>query len=380
MSATGKTPASVLFVTTTSDVGGAEFLLRDLVLRLDPARFAPRVLSLAPLGRVGRDLADRGVPTSSLDLAPEARIREFPRALGALRTIFRREQVDLVHAQLYRANVLACLAARLVRPRPGVVVSQHSLYAMTGPKAEWMARRVVPLADRIIAVSPEVERYVEDDMGAAPDAIHLIENGIDEDKFAPGEGAPLRDECAWPADAFVVGSVGRLSQEKGIDLLLRAAARLCSSFPRLRFAIVGDGPLRGRLEAQSRELGLGERVRFLGARMDVPDLYRAMDLFVLPSRKEAAPLALLEAMGTGLPIVATDVGAVARVVGADAGRVVEPDSEPALESALRELLDDASLRSRLAEAARRRLLACYSITECVRRHETLYEQVLETRG
>ena len=378
MSARLEAAARILFVTTTSDFGGAELLLKEIVLRLDRTRFAPSVLSLTPLGRVGREIEAAGVPSRSLGLSEGAKLTELPGASRAIASMIREQRIQLVHAQLYRANVLSCLASRLVRPRPRVVFSQHSLYAMTGKKAEWMARRTAPLADRIVAVSPEVEAYVKVAMGARADRIAMIPNGVDGQRFRPGRDEALRLALGFTDAEFVVGCVGRLSPEKGVDRLLEAVAALAPTLPNLRVMVVGDGPMRAALEAQVAAASLERSVSFLGARRDVADLYRAMDLFALPSRREASPLALLEAMASERPIVATRVGGVEGVAG-ETAVVVSPDSSEALADAILRLATDSPGRERLAASARERFEAEFSIERTVSRHESLYAELLDPR-
>lgn len=366
---------NVAFITTSSDFGGAELLLKELATRLDPARFKAHVLSLTDLGRVGLEIRDAGVPTESLSLATEVRFSELPGAARTIAAYLRRNAIDLVHAQLYRANVLSCVAARLVRPRPRVVFSQHSLYAMTGAKAEWMARRTAPLADRIVAVSPEVAAYALSDMNARDRQVVTIPNGVDGERFRPGREEALRETFGFAPSDMVLGCVGRLSKEKGVDVLLRAMSELQRDQPGLRLLIVGDGPLRESLERLADELGLADRVVFAGARSDMPALYRTMDVFVLPSRREASPLALLEAMASGRAIVASRVGGVAGVAG-EAAEIVPQDSVEALTRALRSLTTSAESLARFGDRARKRFEAVGSIETTVARHESLYAELL----
>ena len=358
-------------------MGGVEVFLQQLVSRLDRRRFEPSVLSLCPIGRVGERIRELGVPIDSLDQRQEAGPRELVAAVRQLRSRLRRQPVDLVHSQLYRANVVTSVAARLVRPRPVVVTAQHSLYAMTGKSAERVARWLRPLSDVIVAVSPVVRDYLMTSDGVPAEKIRVINNGVDVERFRPGSESALRERLSAGPDTLLVGVVGRLSEEKGIDLLLDAMAQLRSRAPRLRLAIVGDGPERAALELRVERLGLGDQVVFLGMRQDIDRLLRAFDVFAMPSRKEALPIALLEAMASGCCIVASRVGGIPLVLedGVE-GRLCEADSVSSLRASLEPVLEDPELRSRLARAARERVESELTLDQTARQHERLYSELL----
>jgi glycosyltransferase involved in cell wall biosynthesis len=209
--------------------------------------------------------------------------------------------------------------------------------------------------------------------------IDVVYNGVDTAVFAQCEKREeVRSELHIPPDSTVVGIVGRLSEEKGgVDVLIRAIARLRKINPNLRLLVVGDGPLRGNLEALADESAPGGAIMFTGTRNDVAHLLSAMDLFVLPSLNEALPIVVLEAMAAGLPVIATNVGGVPEIVEHEkTGLLVAPGSEDALYSALNRLTYDAYLRERLAQAGRRRVTSDFTIERMVERIEGLYGKLL----
>lgn len=372
------TVSRVLYVTTTSDTGGAEQLLASLIDGLDRSRFLPVLLSLCPLGRIGRRVRDSGVPTISLGLSQEASALEMPRAARALARVMREEEIALVHSQLYRANFLSPLASRLVNPRPVTVLAQHSLYSMTGRYAETLTGLASRLADRVVAVSEGVAAYVRERLGVRPDRVVVIPNGVDPERFRPGEGGGTRHALGVAADALLVGVVGRLSREKGVDLLLDAAPEICREVPRVRFAVVGDGCDREWLTSRAASLGLASRFLFLGARSDVAEIYRALDVFVLPSRREAAPMALLEAMASGCPVVAVDAGSVSGIVG-EAGVVVPPESPDAIATGVIGLAHDAARAASMGSRARKRAIGANSLGRSIELYSDLYASLLDGR-
>ena len=173
--------------------------------------------------------------------------------------------------------------------------------------------------------------------------------------------------------------VANLRPEKGQDTLLAAAPRILARYPDASFTFVGEGPRREALETLTRALGITERVRFLGESRDVAPILAEHDLFVLPSRSEAFPNALIEAMATALPVVATDVGGIPEVVRPGInGRLVQPDDAGALADAVLALMDDPAAAAALGRAARADVVRHYTIDRMVERFEQLYLAEIET--
>ena len=369
-------PTRILYTTTTSDVGGAEVFLEDLVGRLNRDRFSPSVLSLCPVGRVGDRIRATGVRVDTLDLATDVTPLGLGRAVRLLAGYLKRHPADLIHSQLYRANVVSSIAARFVRPRPAVVNAQHSLYAMTGRNAERVAKLLRPLADTIVAVSPVVRDYLIETDGVPSEQIQVINNGVDTSRFFAGEELELRRELGLTPEELLILAVGRLSEEKGIGFLLEALAQLVPRFSGIRLAVVGDGPEREALEERTGSLALGEHVSFLGMRSDIPALLRAADVFALPSLKEALPIALLEAMASHCCVVASRVGGVPFALedGRD-GLLVDPGDPAQLVASLSEVLEDDLRRKALGEAGRARVELDFTLEGTARRHEALYDEL-----
>ena len=198
----------------------------------------------------------------------------------------------------------------------------------------------------------------------------MIYNGIDTERFHPLEPAAPATASLGP-----IVTVGRLVAQKNHELFLRAAQQLASEIPGLRFVIVGDGPLRAALAAQAVRLGIADQVVFAGERADVSELLRGASLFWLTSRWEGLPNVVLEALASGVPVVATDVGGTRELVrsGVD-GFVVANEDHDGFVRHSRELLNDAALRQRFREAARARAEE-FSVGQMVGAFARLYEEV-----
>jgi glycosyltransferase involved in cell wall biosynthesis len=202
----------------------------------------------------------------------------------------------------------------------------------------------------------------------------VIANGV---RPAPADGAAVREELGLgPHDRLLV-AIGNLYPVKGHRYLVDAMARLADRHPTLHVAIAGRGELAPALAASAAQHGIGGRVHLLGLRADVAAVLAAADVFVLPSLSEGLPLALLEAMFAGRPIVASDVGEVrAALAGGDAGVLVRAGDAGGLAAALDDLLTDAARARHLAARARTRAAAEYDVSHMVRRYGSIYEQLL----
>ncbi|MFC8075849.1 glycosyltransferase [Streptomyces sp. NPDC057307] len=300
----------VLHVITGLGIGGAEQQLR-LLLRQLPTDSA--VVTLTNPGAVARGITADGFPVTDLGIRGNRDLGALPR----LTRLIRDGRYDLVHTHLYRACVYGRLAARLAGVRT-VVATEHSLGAhqIEGRPLTAGARALYLGSERLgtatVAVSTTVAHRLRR-WGVRRDRIHVVPNGIDVPRFAYDETArqKARAELGLPADAFVVGGVGRLSTGKRFDTLVRAVAAL----PAARLLLVGEGPERDRLRSLATESGAADRVLLHGAcedpppnpgtdnGPDLPSLLAAMDLFVSTSEEEAFGLAVVEGLAAGLPVL-----------------------------------------------------------------------------
>ncbi|MBL8749050.1 MAG: glycosyltransferase [Planctomycetes bacterium] len=234
-------------------------------------------------------------------------------------------------------------------------------------RRSWL-RRFVLRGVPLIVPSAVLQRIATTEWGLASANVHHLPNGVDLARFRP-EAPPLL--------GTLLGSVGGLRAEKDHANLLRAVARL---EPSVRVALVGGGPLADELRRLAAELGLGERVEFAGPVADPASLYARFTTFVLSSRTEQMPIAMLEAMACGLPVVATDVGDVRAILPIEANECIVPPADPAaLASALQRVLADASLRRRLGAANRARVEQQYEAAACFERFLRVYESSAAAR-
>lgn len=296
------------------------------------------------------------------------------RLVARLVSFFREHAVDVVHTHSLDPMFYGGIAARIARV-PLLIHTQHNTHLRTASPRERLKFRLAQwLFDNVVAVSAETGRVLAE-FGVLADRRAIILNGIDLACFRPQER--LLDG-ARPDDALVIGTVARLASEKGLDRLIKAFGKLYISHRSARLVIAGDGPLRAALEEQVCHAGLSESVYFLGYRSDVEAVLSEFDLFVLPSLTEGIPLALLEAMAAGVPVLATAVGGVPEVVeDGRSGRLVPPDDVEALHQALEHLAGDPTARAHFARAARARVEHLFDLEAMARAYRVLYRPVEE---
>ncbi|MFF0747584.1 glycosyltransferase [Streptomyces sp. NPDC004267] len=333
----------VLHVITGLGIGGAEQQLR-LLLRHLPVR--SRVVTLTNPGTVAEGIEADGTPVAHLGMTGNRDVGALPR----LTRLIRQGGYDLVHTHLYRACVYGRPAARLAGVRP-VIATEHSLGdaqiegrpLSAGTRALYLATE--RLGTSTVAVSPSVARRLAD-WGVAPSRIRVVPNGIETGRFAfrPRARTMTRAALGLPADAFVVGGVGRLAAGKRFDRLVRAVA----SVPEARLLLVGEGDRRTELLRIAAECGAADRVLLPGAfpdppehpaggRPDLPSLLAAMDVFVSTSPDETFGLAVVEALAAGLPALYVACPAIDDLPpGAAPGARRIGESVPELVGALRE--------------------------------------------
>jgi glycosyltransferase involved in cell wall biosynthesis len=224
-------------------------------------------------------------------------------------------------------------------------------------------------------MSQDIAQWLQMQVGVEADKIRQIYSGVDVERFAPSSG--VVGEGAGNGSILTIGTVGRLDPVKDHASLLQAVRKLLCRVPGLRLTIVGDGPLRASLEALTAALGLGGRVTFTGARGDTPELMRSFDVFVLPSVNEGISNTILEAMATGLPVVARRVGGNPElIVDGVTGRLYDPAAPGALERALLPYLTDPALRRAHGNAGRDRVVQNFSLDEMVSGYAALYDEIL----
>ncbi len=363
--------ARILFVATSTTRGGAEKTLYTLATLLDPRRHpVVGVVGLKPDGDYARRLREQGVSVATLGLTRAPR----PSDAARLAAIIDAQKPDLVHALMFSAIQLARLAKTRTRCRFKLVSSPRVSYRTRSWWTLLADRALKKRDDLLIAECEASRRHLIDELGYAPAKVVAIRNGVDTagGRASKAHRAARRLELRLSDGDLLVGAVGRLDAQKGFSTLIAAMARL-QDLP-VKLVILGEGPERPRLEEAIRRHRLEESVLLLGERADAADWLSAFDIFALPSLWEGLPNALLEAMGVGLPVVASGVDGVPEAVEEDkSGLLVPPASPAALARALRALAQDPARRSRLGEAARAAVAERFTLRRMIDDYSNAYD-------
>ena len=364
--------------------GGGERLAMEVAKRLDPRRFdrwycASRWDERGPQDHAARRAMDElratGVTAFGLGRRSPAAVWSW----GPLVRTLRRERIDILHSHKFGSNVWGALLAPLGHV-PIFVAHEHTWSYEGQPVRRFLDRALIARRSAaFIAVSREDRRRMIEIERIRADTVTFVPNGID--PLPAGDGDGVRRELGIEPGAPLVGAVAVLRPQKGLDVLLRAAEVAARSVPHLRVVVAGEGPERERLEALAAELGIAGQLTLLGRRSDVPDLLAAFDVAVSSSWFEGSPLAIMEYMDAGLPIVATKVGGVPDLLEHGVhGLLVEPGDAGSMGAAVVELLSDRSRAREMGLRARERRRTEFDLGGTVRALEALYERLAAAEG
>lgn len=364
-------PVRVALVITELDVGGAERALVALATGLDRRRWEPSVIGLGPEGPLSEPLRKAGVQVECLGASP----RQPWRALVGLVRSLRGFRPEVVQSFLFHANG----AARLAAPWAGGPWVVGGIRVAEREKAwhRWLDRWTSRLAAGSVCVSEGVRKFSREVVGLPGDRLVVIPNGVDAATIDQAEPV-ARESIAVDEGSHLALFVGRLTRQKGVEVLLEAAAEVAAERGDWNLAIVGDGPGREELEARgSACANLAARIRWLGRRSDVPGLLKAADVLVLPSFWEGMPNVVLEAMAARRAVVGTDVeGTSELVVPGQTGWLVPAGDPRTLARALKEAAGDPDRVRRFGEAGRARVVENYSPERVVEAYERLWAGLL----
>lgn len=384
-----RSPLRVAYILTAIDFGGSDRVSLNFLKKVDRKRFETvPILLTRPWEEENifiRELRKEGYPIEKVPVAlrPRSEGRDYFRILRCLKiahSILKKGSFDLVHTHGYFADIVGIPVAKklsisTIATCHGFISNDRNLRIYNG-----LDRLVLKFSDKIIAVSEEIKKELIQS-GINESRIGVILNAVNTNirsEQASESRQEKRRQLKIGEEERVVGYVGRLSEEKGIKNLMIAASMLIRSGTPVKVLILGEGPQRKELEALVEKEGLTESVIFAGFQTDVESWMPALDLFCLPSLTEGTPMALLEAMAYGVPVVATAVGGVPGVIQSGRnGLLVSPNQSEALRDAIAQLLKEGALRSSLSEAARDSIKKNYHIDDWTRKIEAQYDLIVK---
>lgn len=354
----------VLHVIYSYLIGGSEQLVLTLVRSMP--EYVHGVVAIDLSGPLEREFAGLGATTWCLDRPEEG----ASRTLKGLDRIIREFRPTVVHTH-HLHELIYSLPAAVLR-RVGIVHTEHEYYSLQPAKRRYALRAFASFCGAVTGVNQETVDYLREWVGVSHKKLKLVRNGIDVDRFAGAAGD--RSKLGLQESDLVIGSVARLEPVKGHDVLLRAFSKVLRAVPKAALVIVGEGSSKNDLRELAGELGVESRVRFLGARRDIPELLAAMDVVALCSKEEGLPMSLLEAMAAEKPVVATSVGGIPGLIAdRETGFLVASEDVEATAAILAKILDDAVLRETVGKAAANAIKTTFPIERTISSYQELYD-------
>ena len=373
----------VLHLISSSGFYGTDSMLIELSKQLSTTAFLPIVGVFKNLHNPRLEVAEVAKSTHlQVEILPCNGKMDFKTILS-IRKLLKKHQIDIIHSHGYKSNLYA-LCASFPRRVPRVATCHNWLG--DDAKMKFYARLDKSLLnrfDRVIAVSDSIMKEILNH-NISGNIVLTISNGINLERFKIREKPnTLREKLGIDERFKVVGTVGRLAEEKGHIYLLDAAQKVLRKYQNVVFMIVGDGPLRRTLQDKVSQMGQGGVASpfiFTGIRGDMPDIYSTMDIFVLPSLTEGLPMALLEALAAHKPVVATRVGAVPQVIEDNhSGLLIPPTDVESLSSAIMHLLENPQKAKHLAQNGYERVRDHFSAKRMAEQYIKVYKNVLRAR-
>lgn len=357
--------------------GGPETLIIHISRFIDRDRFPLTVATLGPdenhTSPFIEAVRDNGIPVVVIP----AKHRFDHTCIGSLGAVIRNNGIDVLHTHDHRTNLIGYRAAKRLGTRTVATIHQPMRRHWWLKHFEILDERIVRRLDRLLPVAEAVKRDIVERRVAPANMVTTVLNGIDVATFdTPGNGERIRKELGIPPEAILGITMGRLSDDKGLPSLLRALHDVTRRRDDIYWLIAGKGPLDQELRRSATQLGLNERVRFLGFRTDLPDLFAASDMLVIASTSEGCSVVALESMASGLPLVATAVGGTPEiVVHGETGFIIQPRRPEQIVESVLTLASDVERRESMGRRAAERVREHFTAQRMVQDFENVYADV-----
>jgi len=372
----------IIHITNDMEIGGVQGKIVSLLKNLKPNDMQFYVATVAASGPLSVQLRNLGIQTRYFPCIGRALFIRWINLYQVWRLSqwIKELEIDIVRTHLFLGGFIGRIAALLVRA-PIIIHTEHNTYIWKRFYHIWIDRFLARFTKIIVAVSREVMRFTVEQERIDKEKFVVIYNGIDLRDFNIQKEDSLRGEFKIPRDSVLVGSIGRLVSQKGFEYLINAARDVSKVVPNAYFLIIGDGPLRHRLQEIAESFGISRNVIFTGYRRDISRILGSLDIFVLSSLIEGFPNALMEAMACARPVIATMVGGVPELISQDEnGLLVYPSDSQALCVAIISLIKDGDKARMLGEAAKRLITEKFGIDNMAKETERLYRKVTVTSG
>ena len=386
----------VMQIISNLDIGGAQEVVRTLAKYLAEDGHQPVVCTLKD-GPLRQDIEQMGIP---VEVVPGKRhsivalpyfLADMARLRRSLADLIEKHQVDVVQTHLLRSLDFLVLTLKWGTRLRLVFWTIHNynftLRSEHLPRFSWLLgpkrvahrllyRLMARWVDGFIGVSEAIRPSLLTEIGDIEDKITIISNGVDIARYQRSvDSVRIRQALGFAEDARLMAMVGTFKRQKGHAFLIEATSQIIERFPDLHILLIGDGELRGEMEVQVQARNLDNNIHFLGSRSDIPDLLAVSDFFVLPSLWEGLPMALLEAMASALPIIATKVSGSQQVmVSQETGLLIDPGDADQLAEAMATMLTQPEEAKAMGQAAFEQVDSFYSARKQARDHVVLYQQ------
>lgn len=357
-------------------VGGKESGLVNLVNRLDPELFENYIFTHGQDGFWANRIVPGRCRIIEFDDAPKGNYRRVFRLAQA----FRQFGIHVVHTHSWATLIEGVMGAKLAR----VPIIIHGEYGTIKAETQWhihLQRRFWRVTDQVLSASQALREKLSTLLGFPEARIRVIANGVDLTHFsALRNGVDYKWRLGLPPEALVLGTIGRLVPPKAYPVLFKASKLIFNQVPYAYLIIVGEGPLRQELVQMAQEYNMIHRIRFLGIREDVSDILKAFDMYVTASEREGMSNSILEAMASGLPVVATAIGGNPElVVNDETGLLVPPNHPRALAAALLRLIEAPTRRQSMGQFGRQRVENSFDLRHTVQHYTNLYTEIFKQR-
>lgn len=365
---------SVLHVVLSTETGGMENIIYNLAVGHNNSRVKLKVLCLERIGGLSKNLAKLGIQEQLAGKMVPGISLIYPAGLIKL---IKQSGCDIVHTHSGCWFKVAIACAFI----PGVkmIYTDHGRFFPESKMRVFLDKMSIHFTDKVVAVGANLKNYLISKVKLPAKKVIQINNCIDSNRFFPaGNNEGIRKELGYAVDDVIIIIVARLAPVKNHRFLINTFKELSKKYPNAKLMIVGDGPLRNELEDLTAELQLGDKVNFMGDRNDVPKLLQAADFATLSSLSEGISLTILEAMSTGLPVVATAVGGNPSIItdGED-GYLADSGDLEAYSNCLEKLVDSCELRIEMGRKARETIVAKWSLNIMTKKYEELYAELVD---
>ncbi|MFH1784737.1 MAG: glycosyltransferase [bacterium] len=357
----------VLHLITSLNMGGTEKYVLNLTKALKE-RFSFHVGYIKEEGPIAEALREEGINV--------IRINNF----FSLYRFLEHNDIQILHTHLYRANIMGRLIGKISRV-PVIISSQRSIDAWKRWHHVMIDKWTMHFADYIIANSEATKDLLTRREKVSASKIEVIYNGVDTAAYVPSvSGEVVRERLGISQDIPVIGYVGRLHPEKGVDFIPRIASELRKTIPQFKVLVIGDGPFKQRLKHAISKESLSEHIVLLGTKDDILSFIDVMDVVILPSREESFSQAALESMKMEKPVIASDVGGMGELI--DSGKngiLMHPGRPIAFAQAILSLLENRPMAEKIGEAARKKVTENFDIKEMIEKTENIYMKLIKKK-